>query len=127
MALFDPSFVGPIEGLFRGTFREFTGIGLTEKEQTFRALLFDIANSILYLKSGKQINQQEFKRIQAVLPTPKSPDKGFLAKMKNLQVELANYEERLNENLQIAGYKTFDAAAKAVKDAGINIDLYNAT
>ena len=74
-------YVGPVQGTL-GALKGVTGIGATEGEADFRAELASIQNSLIYLKSGKQINEQEYARLQRELPDPMDPDTVFVAKMR---------------------------------------------
>ncbi len=89
---YDKSFVGPVQGRVGGAAGA-TGIGTTPKEQQFRAQTAEL-NRILYALSGKQINEQEMKRLEPFLPNVNDSDVKFTSKMiefeRNLAVMLKN-------------------------------------
>src|SRR3990172_1420825 len=96
--IYDPSFVGPVAGNV-GRARTATGIGAGAEEATFRSELASIQNSIIYLKSGKQINEQEFVRLKRELPLATDPEVVFQAKLARAirltQEMLANRQAEL--------------------------------
>ena len=44
--------------------------GLNPEQEKFLVLIGDMNNTLLYLRSGKQINESEFERLKATLPSP---------------------------------------------------------
>ena len=82
--LFDPAFVGRFEGGISGATREFLGVSITKKEVMFRQVVKDIADTLLRLRSGAQINEQEYKRLSKLVPTVGLPDEVFLARLQSL-------------------------------------------
>jgi hypothetical protein len=80
MELYDPKFVGPIEGFIIGGLKEKTGIGLTEREAAFRT---KVAKSIkvAYTDSGKQLSDRELARLLEFLPRVSKVDLKFEAEM----------------------------------------------
>lgn len=82
--LFDPSFVGRFEGGISGATREFFGVSITQKEVMFRQIVKDIADTLLRLRSGAQINEQEYARLSKLVPTVGLPDEVFLARLQSL-------------------------------------------
>lgn len=97
---YDPKYIGPIKGRL-GALRTMVdvpqvGLGATPEESNLRAEIKSVQNSIVYLKSGKQINESEFQRLMAELPDPNDPPVVFTTKLQRakalLQDMLANRE-----------------------------------
>ena len=88
-------YTGPVQGRL-GAARNLTGIGASEAEADYRAELASIQNSIIYLKSGKQINEQEYERLRRELPEANDPEPVFKAKLARsrrlIQTMLSNRE-----------------------------------
>lgn len=77
--LYNPEFVGPVQGR-TGAVRSAT-IGNPEDRATFYSALQDINNTLVYLKSGKQINEQEYERLKGAMPHRNLADSDFRARM----------------------------------------------
>lgn len=77
--LYRPEFVGPIQGR-AGAVRSAT-VGNPEDRATFYSALQDINNTLVYLKSGKQINEQEYARLKGAMPHRNLADSDFRARM----------------------------------------------
>lgn len=89
-------FVGPAQGRL-GWVREKTGIGSSAEEANLRSEITSVQNWIVYLKSGKQINEQEFERLKAEMPEITNPEPVFrarLARTKALMDEMLSNRER---------------------------------
>ena len=104
--LYDPKFVGPIQGFLFGGFREKTGIGLTEREASFRT---KVAKSIkvAYTDSGKQLSDKELSRLIGFLPTVNKVDLKF-------EAEMVEFVDEVESSL---------ANAKAISAAGGRVDI----
>jgi hypothetical protein len=77
---YDPDFVGPISGRI-GSTKEAT-IGIPEKQASFYANLEQTKNSLIYLLSGKQINEGEYNRLLKQLPDRNLPSNVFKVRMR---------------------------------------------
>jgi hypothetical protein len=82
-------FVGPVQartGELAQTF-DIPQLGLEASPQRadFYANVNSIRNQLLYLRSGKQINEKEYERLVAELPNEKRSDVDFEAKLKNFE------------------------------------------
>lgn len=66
------------------------GLGASPERSDFYSNINSIRNQLLYLRSGKQINEQEYKRLLQELPDEHRSDVDFDAK-------LANFETVFNE------------------------------
>lgn len=87
-ATFDPAFVGPVRGRTAGIREEVPG-AMDTPEARFRAALSDVKDQLLRSRSGAQINEQEFKRLTAILPDEKAQPRIFQAKLKSFRTEFA--------------------------------------
>lgn len=80
---YNPKYVGRVEGVV-GAGKELTGVGADKDESKFRQVVKDIADTLLRLRSGAQINEQEYKRLSKLVPTLNLPDTVFLARLESL-------------------------------------------
>ena len=85
---YKPEYVGAVAGRF-GSLKEST-VGVPEDQATFYADLADIGNTLIYLKSGKQINETEYQRLLKQLPDRNNPEPVFRARMVEFQRILDN-------------------------------------
>jgi hypothetical protein len=91
----DKMFTGPIEGRI-GWIRDLTGLDLglpdekASKQAIFRQVVKDIGDTLLRLRSGAQINEQEYQRLLKLLPTPNLPDRTFKARLQSLRKAIQN-------------------------------------
>jgi hypothetical protein len=72
----------------------------------FHEKLQDLKNQIIYLRSGKQINEQEYKRLRASLPSEYRDDSVFLSDLANFEKTFQDVASKRQEAFQQAGYKT---------------------
>lgn len=124
--LYNPSYVGFVEGRW-GSVKENT-IGVDNEQALFYSSLEDIKNSLIYLKSGKQINESEYKRLLAQLPDRKLPDNVFESRMKDFdrvlneiersrQSNMGGYGNKAKENQSIApGFQELSGEDKQALD-----------
>ncbi len=117
-ALFDPSFVGVIEGAgsVRGV-SEATGVDvvksikqgrkveLTGKQVQFNRIVNDLSDRLLRARSGAQINEQEFKRLTKIVPTLGLSEVAFKARQKDFERELNNIIATKEATIQQAGQR----------------------
>ena len=83
---YDPAYVGFVAGRL-GKFGEKT-IGVGEKASSFYSDVAQLRNTLIYLMSGKQINEQEYKRLTEQMPVETMPVSTFNARMKNFEATL---------------------------------------
>lgn len=102
--LYDESFVGPIAGPI-GAAQDKWGILPSAKRSEFRSLISNIQNSLLYLRSGAQINESELKRLLKELPTMDVSPTAFLAQIKKFTWELDSIKRGRLRQLKGAGYR----------------------
>lgn len=100
--LYKKEYVGPIQGR-TGGLKEKT-VGLKAEQAQFYSDLEQTKNSLIYLMSGKQINESEFKRLMAQLPDRNLPSGVFEARMKNFKMTLDSILKNREKNL--GGYGT---------------------
>ena len=81
-----------------GGVREATGL-ISDDEAVFRANVNSLKNQLLYLRSGAQINEQEFKRLEKELPDPTLPENVFRSR-------LDAFDKQLDEIIRIKGGST---------------------
>ena len=81
--LYKPEYVGALQGR-AGAVRSVT-IGNPEDRATFYSGLQDINNTLIYLKSGKQINEQEYERLKSAMPHKNLADSDFSARMTEFE------------------------------------------
>lgn len=90
--LYKKEYVGPTQAAI-GTAREKVLGGLSENQAMFYAKMQEISNVIVYLYSGKQINENEYKRLMSSLPTRYLPDETFETRMKGFEQTLEAIRE----------------------------------
>lgn len=85
-----PDALGPVSGRW-GKFRADVIGGDPDAADLYQTV-DDVNNQLVYLLSGKQINQDEFKRLRNAMPTKELPPETFA-------IRLNNFETRLKEIL----------------------------
>ena len=96
--------IGPVQG-YLGAVRGFTGVRATEGEAELRAELASIQNSLIYLKSGKQINEKEYARLRRELPEVTDPEPVFKAKLDRAETLLQEMLKNREAELAARGYR----------------------
>lgn len=92
---YNSSFVGPINSR-TGEVKQLTGLGASPERATFYANVNSIRNQLLYLKSGKQINETEYERLIKELPNERLSSADFKAKLSNFETVFTKlYTNRL--------------------------------
>jgi hypothetical protein len=84
---YDPKYVGRVQGV-AGAAKELTGVGANKKESEFRQVTRDISDTLLRLRSGAQINEQEYQRMLKLVPTTNLPEQVFEARLKSLRTAI---------------------------------------
>jgi hypothetical protein len=100
---FDESFVGLAKPLF-GKGKQYLQNSATEKGAKFYQNLDSIRNQIIYLRSGKQINEQEYKRLMKEFPDEYKSVTDFNAKLDNFQEVFQDIYKQRVEAYGKAGY-----------------------
>ena len=106
----EPMFTGPLQGR-AGAIRDTVGvkIGRTDekatKEATFRQVTKNISDTLLRLRSGAQINEQEYQRLLKLVPHANLPDHVFRARLKSLSTAIDNSIKIRQGSLKESGFK----------------------
>lgn len=64
----------------------------------------DLKNQIIYLRSGKQINEEEYKRLRASLPSEYRDDSVFLSDLDNFEKTFKDVMAKRQAAFKTAGY-----------------------
>lgn len=78
----------------------------------FHQKLQDLKNQIIYLRSGKQINEEEYKRLRASLPSEYRDESIFLTNLDNFEKTFKDVMAKRQQAFQQAGYKVPGAPAQ---------------
>jgi hypothetical protein len=100
----DPKFTGRFEGGILGALKEITGLAVDDREVQFRQVSADLSDTLLRLRSGAQINEEEYQRMLRLVPTPGLPDKVFVARMNSLITQIDNSIENRRRALGESGF-----------------------
>ena len=89
---FKKEFLGPLQGTdidlsVRRTFGTQMGRPVSDQEITFRQNLDGLANKLIYLRSGAQINENEFARLWKELPHATDEAKVFQSGLRRFEAE----------------------------------------
>jgi hypothetical protein len=115
-SLYDPSFVGIIEGSdVLNTLQETTGVGVDFKKTQFRRVTKDLADRLLRARSGAQINEQEFKRLMKILPTAGLHETAFLARLEDFKRELEDVISTKQSVVEQSGKRPISSVQDKVK------------
>lgn len=96
--LYKPEYVGAFAGRLGGLQEATTG--LPPEQASFYADLADIQNTLIYLKSGKQINENEYQRLLKQLPDKNNPESVFNARMTEFERVLNQIISSKEANMQ---------------------------
>lgn len=80
---YDPSLVGPVQGRYGAVAQNVPGLSEPQGFTDLRSKLAQVQNSLLYLRTGKQINEQEFARMMKELPSETDKPENFVIKLDN--------------------------------------------
>ncbi len=98
--LYKPDWVGPVVGRTAGVLEQ--TVGIDPKRSAFNAQVAQMKNALVYLMSGKQINEQEYERLRAQLPDINLPPKNFQARMGEFERTLNSII--MNRRKNMGGY-----------------------
>jgi hypothetical protein len=98
--LYKPDWVGPVVGRTAGVLEQ--TVGIDPKRSAFNAQVAQMKNTLVYLMSGKQINEQEYERLRAQLPDINLPPKNFQARMGEFERTLNSII--MNRRKNMGGY-----------------------
>ena len=85
---YSPEYVGMLDRVGSAVKLK-TGAGATEQLSNFMSNLNGVRNTLLYMRSGAQINESEFNRLVKELPDEKTSDTDFEARLKNFSSVLS--------------------------------------
>jgi len=96
---FNPNFLGPVKGTnialeTRRRVGSMIGAPLQQQETAFRLALNDADDLILRIRSGAQINEDEFRRMKAMLPKATDEPQVFLSALDRFEKQAKFYIER---------------------------------
>jgi hypothetical protein len=101
---YKPEYVGPITGRMAGVYEK--TIGVPKEQAAFNSNLAQTKNSLVYLLSGKQINEQEYNRLLEQLPSKELPPAVFESRMVEFKRTLKSIIQNRQTQLQQGGYGT---------------------
>lgn len=106
--LFKPEYAGPVTQWTRWAKGMTSGLPADETE--FRSLVSNFENTLLKLRSGAAVTQQEFDRIKRELPQFGDPPKTFPIKLRVAREALENVLSAKEQTFRAAGYFVPDLA-----------------
>lgn len=92
-------FTGFIQGPL-GKLSQKTGVGASPERGDFLSNINSIRNQLIYLRSGKQINEKEYERLLAELPNENASDVDFNAKLKTFETVFNEIKENRRKSLE---------------------------
>lgn len=113
------SYLGPLDAPSQSikAFTPAANVGASN----FHQKLQDLKNQIIYLRSGKQINEQEYKRLRASLPSEFRDENIFLSNLDNFERTFKDVMEKRQQAFKQAGYKTPTVGGGAPQGGGQDI------
>lgn len=101
---YSPDLVGPASARIGRGKQYIEGMAIPEAAD-FYASVGDLRNQIIYLRSGKQINEAEYKRLMDTLPNEYLAPTDFEQKMKYVEGMLNSILESRQRTLSGSGYR----------------------
>lgn len=101
---YSPDLVGPV-GARAGRGKQYLEGVATPEAASFYSNLADLRNQMLYLRSGKQINEAEYNRLLQALPNENMSDTDFRARMKNFEGLFQKIKAARENALRGTGYR----------------------
>jgi hypothetical protein len=108
-SLYKDSYVGPIKGRV-APLKEAT-IGIDPEQSIFNSGIAQMSNTLVYLLSGKQINEQEYARLKKQMPDINLPPRNFQARMQEFERTLNSIIE--NRTRLQGGYGSTQSKSKS--------------
>lgn len=106
---YKPEFVGVVAGRTGKVAQTLDipalGLGADTERSNFLSNINSVRNQLLYLRSGKQINEKEYERLLAELPDENKSSKDFEAKMKNFEAVFNEMVSNRKKSLAEGGYR----------------------
>ena len=120
-SFYKEGYTGPAQGRL-GSIKSVT-VGNKPEQAQFISDLQDLNNTLVYLKSGKQINEQEYERLKAAMPHLNLADSDFKARMGAFEKTLNSIITERQKNM--GGYgKAQSAPQRRATDTG-GVRRYN--
>jgi len=103
--LYKPEYVGPVAGRMYDISEKLAGgVGIDTNQAKFYSSLEQSRNGLVYLLSGKQINEMEFQRLNKQLPDRILNPTVFKARMEEFERTLTSVLESREKRLKEGGY-----------------------
>lgn len=93
--------IGPFMGRVTAVEKDFTGTSTAEENRLFQ-LSGMIADDLLRMKSGAQINESEMARLMKLVPDPRQPYKTFMDNLSQLRTEVDRLQQARGGAVQVA-------------------------
>lgn len=104
-SLYDPAFVGPVAGRLASANRKILGgVGQSDEQIMFNGSLEQARNTLVYLLSGKQINESEYQRLEKQMPSSSLAPQQFKAAMSEFKRTLNSVVTEKQATLEAGGY-----------------------
>lgn len=101
---YNPKFVGPVASKFGKGKQYIEGLA-TPEAADFYGNVADARNQIIYLRSGKQINEEEYRRLLATLPNENLSPTDFKTKLDNFDRLIGEITSSRKRILPSTGYR----------------------
>jgi hypothetical protein len=101
--LYNKEYVGKFDSSVQGTFKEWTGVGLDEKEAEFRRTVASLIRRV-YAESGKQISVKEMEMLEPIIPKLRQSDTYFETNLNSFIAELETMLSQRKQGLRDSGY-----------------------
>lgn len=101
---YSPDLVGPV-GARVGRGKQYLEGVATPEAASFYSNLADLRNQMLYLRSGKQINESEYNRLLQALPNENMSNTDFNTRMKNFESLFQKIKASRENALRGSGYR----------------------
>src|SRR3990167_106122 len=102
---YSDDFVGPVASKV-GKAKQYIEPLANEQAANFYSNLADMRNQIVYLRSGKQINEEEYKRLLNAIPNENTSATDFKVRLGNFQQLKDTILSSRQRNLSGTGYRT---------------------
>lgn len=107
---YDQELVGPIASRY-GKGKQYIEGAATPEATDFYSNVADMKNQLVYLRSGKAINEEEFKRLQDAIPNENMSPTDFSRRMMNFEQLLDTMNRTRSGALSGSGYRAPGASA----------------
>jgi hypothetical protein len=87
----------------------------------------DLSNQIVYLRSGKQINEAEFQRLKRAMPNPTRKEKSFQAQWEEFNTTFNDIRARREEEFRRTGYYVPEESGKTFNQQTQKLETPTAT